>query len=164
MPDEGEKLRRITKYAGGAPEDEESGLEVSINVGAVGRAYRTKKAIVSSLPGHSKKKASQTHAKQKAESGQPRKRRENKSELVSPPKELEAFLVETWSFSAEAATLVRKDRKAWAAFPVLRNDGTVLAVIFADSNDADFFGINGSVRRKILLGSAAAVAEKLRGN
>lgn len=48
-------------------------------------------------------------------------------------------LVDTYNMTVEEAKKVSHDRKSWAAFPIKGGNGTVIAVLFADSNDAGLF-------------------------
>lgn len=54
----------------------------------------------------------------------------------------EAFIEEmaaTWHIPREEAIQLKHDRKSWMAVPIKNKQGSVIAVIFADSNDKNFF-------------------------
>jgi hypothetical protein len=53
---------------------------------------------------------------------------------------------------------MRQDRQSWAAIPV-GEAGKVVAVIFLDSAERDFFGTASQTRRKILEGATVGVAK-----
>ena len=82
-----------------------------------------------------------------------------------PDQDLVSFLM-TYGFTAEQAARVRPDRRAWAAVPIEEGDGAVQGVLFADSDDPDFFGPpaggadtegrHGHPRRRIMVGAAVA--------
>lgn len=67
------------------------------------------------------------------------------------------YLVQNYGFERAEAGAVSQDRKSWAAIPVGDSDH-VVAVIYLDSNDPDFFGKSGGIVRKILDSSTIGVA------
>jgi hypothetical protein len=67
------------------------------------------------------------------------------------------YLVSAHGFGREEAASMRQDRHSWAAIPV--GDKEVVAVIFLDSSNRDFFGNNGCPKRKTLEGATIGVAK-----
>jgi putative methionine-R-sulfoxide reductase with GAF domain len=63
----------------------------------------------------------------------------------------EAFLVELvrdWSYTPEDARKLSPDRRSWMAVPISGEGGAVVAVVYLDSNESDFFGTE--VQRVVL--------------
>ena len=69
------------------------------------------------------------------------------------------YLVSAHGFDQQQAASMRKDRRSWAAIPVGEHE--ILAVIFLDSCDRDFFGKANSGMRPIVENAAIAVAKYL---
>lgn len=68
---------------------------------------------------------------------------------VSP--HYEAFLLELvrdWSYTMEDARKLSPDRRSWMAVPIPVEGGPVVAVLYLDSSEPDFFG--GEVQRVIV--------------
>ena len=78
----------------------------------------------------------------------------------APGEDRMALLTRGFGFTREAAAAVREDRRSWAAVPLGDTDGGVSGVLFADSDDPDFFGAAGDhPRQRILLAAAVAALE-----
>ena len=77
--------------------------------------------------------------------------------LLPKGQSLVEFLVRDFGFTKDEAMNVRENSKSWAGIPVA-SDGKVVAVIFADSTDKDFWN---ATRRRIIEASAIGVAEYL---
>ncbi len=68
------------------------------------------------------------------------------------------YLVHAHGFDRSEAAKMRQDRKSWAAIPV-GEQNRVVAVIFLDSAESEFFGTKTHLRRKTLEGATLGVAK-----
>lgn len=59
-----------------------------------------------------------------------------------------AELVRDWSYTEEDARALSSDRRAWMAVPIFGSDSSVVAVVYLDSNEREFFG--GDLQRFIV--------------
>lgn len=66
------------------------------------------------------------------------------------------FLVSTHGFDRTEAVEMKQDRRSWAAIPI--GSPNPIAVLFVDSNTANFFGNKGCTQRRILDSSTIGIA------
>lgn len=63
-------------------------------------------------------------------------------------------LVREWSYTEDDARKLTSDRQAWMAVPIFRTDSSVIAVVYLDSNQRNFFS---SEVKKIVIDACSGI-------